>query len=81
MQLIANWRAVLVRAWSMRLMFLAAILSGIEAALPAFSDLFPPNLFGAITALVVSAAMVARLLPQPSLAPAESADAHEEAGV
>ena len=81
MQLIANWRAVLLRAWSMRLMFLAAVLSGIESALPSFADLFPPNLFGALTALVVSAAMVARMIPQPSLAPEEPADAHEEAGV
>jgi hypothetical protein len=34
MKLVANWRAVLRCAWSIRLMILAGLLSGVEVALP-----------------------------------------------
>ncbi len=34
MRLVDNWRRVLARAWSVRLIVLAALLSGIEGALP-----------------------------------------------
>ncbi|MEP9388208.1 hypothetical protein [Mesorhizobium sp. KR9-304] len=39
MRLVANWRAVLTRAWSMRLMSLAGLLSGMEIALPLIDGL------------------------------------------
>ena len=35
MTLVANWRAVLRRAWSVRLMLVAAVLSAAEVALAA----------------------------------------------
>jgi hydrogenase/urease accessory protein HupE len=34
MTLIWNWKAVLKRAWSIRLIVVAAVLSGLEVALP-----------------------------------------------
>jgi len=66
MQLVDNWRWVLRRAWSIRLMILAGILSGIEIALPildGFLDM-PRGLFAAGSALTTAAAFVARLLAQ-----------------
>ena len=40
MHLVNNWRAVLARAWSIRLMILAGVLSGVEAGLAMFPDVF-----------------------------------------
>ncbi|RYE43597.1 MAG: hypothetical protein EOP24_27620 [Hyphomicrobiales bacterium] len=65
---IADWRRVLKHAWSVRLMIVAALLSGAEAALP-FLDLpIPAGLFAILTLLVTVAAFVARFIVQRSLA-------------
>lgn len=67
MRLIHNWRELLRRAWSLRLMFLAAILSGVEVALPFFAESVPRGAFAALSALTVAAAFVARLVAQRGL--------------
>lgn len=66
MSVIENWRAVLTRAWSVRLIILAGLLSGAEIAVQLggnWADL-PPGLFSALAGLVSAAALVARLLAQ-----------------
>ncbi len=71
--LVTNWRAVLKRAWSVRLMLLAGALSGLEFALP-YLDSFvpiPPRLFAALSGLTVGAAFVARLVAQKGIADAD----------
>lgn len=60
---ISNWRQVLRYAWSIRLMLLAALLSGFEVALPFFTDI-PTGIFAALSALTTAAAFVARLVAQ-----------------
>lgn len=64
--LIANWRSVLKRAWSIRLLLLAGILSGLEVALPLVGPSLPfsPEARAATLFIVVAAAFVARLLAQ-----------------
>lgn len=68
MILVANWRRVLKRAWSIRLMILAGVLSGVEVilSLPDIADRldWPQGLFAAASGLVTAAAFVARLLAQ-----------------
>jgi hypothetical protein len=64
---VPNWRAVLRKAWSMRLMFLAAVLSGAEIALPLFSESIPRGSFAALSFFTVAAAFVARLVAQEGL--------------
>lgn len=71
MHLIPNWRAVIARAWSMRLMFLAALLSGVEVILPFFPEAFPHGVFAALSGLVVAAAFVARIVAQRGVTPPE----------
>lgn len=69
LKLVANWRVVLRKAWSIRLMALAAVLSGLEVALP-FMDVNPDGphgWFAAASALTVGAAFVARLLAQKGI--------------
>jgi len=64
--LLPDWRYVLRRAWSIRLMLVAGLLSGCEAILPLFSDSFPMPRWAssALVAVVIMAAFVTRLLAQ-----------------
>lgn len=67
----ANWRSILFRAWSVRLIALAALLSGLEIALPFAFDGFPniPPLWRAGVMLVLCAgAFIARFITQSNMA-------------
>lgn len=64
MAFIPDWKKVLRRAWSIRLMLLAGLLSGCEVVLPLFVDAIPRNLFAVLSMLTVMGAMVARLVAQ-----------------
>lgn len=74
MQLIENWRVVLRKAWSSRLILLAAGLSGVEVVLPFLQSALPVGLFALASFLVTAAALVARLVAQPQLHDHESDD-------
>jgi hypothetical protein len=67
MRLIANWRAILRKAWSVRLMIIAGILSGAEVILPLFIDALPRNLFAALSMFTITGAFVARIVAQKGL--------------
>lgn len=66
MRPVANWRAVLRRAWSIRLIVIAGLLSGIEVALPLAGDALPlpSGLFAGLSLIVTAAAFVARIVAQ-----------------
>lgn len=65
-ELIPDWKRVLRRAWSIRLMLLAGLLSGLEAILPIVMDSIPWPRWVASTviSLVVGLAFVTRLMAQ-----------------
>ncbi len=67
MNLISNWRRVLRNAWSVRLMILAALLSGAEVALPFLGDFIAPGRLALLSALATSGAFVARFLAQRNM--------------
>lgn len=69
LRVISNWRAVLRYAWSVKLMILAAILTGLEAALPLLGDLLPipPGWFAAASFAVVMGAFAARFFVQQKI--------------
>lgn len=71
--LVQNWRQVLKRAWSVRLMIIAAILSGLEVALPLIDGVveIPPGVFAALSGLTVAGAFTARLLVQKGVSNAD----------
>jgi hypothetical protein len=81
MNLVSNWRAVLRRAWSIRLMILAGILSGLEVilSLPDIADRldWPQGIFAALSGLTTAAAFVARLIAQAGVT--NEADDEEQA--
>ena len=71
MKLASNWKRVLRHAWSVRLIVIAGILSGIEAVLPLIGA-FPVSeaiqiAIAIATPIVVAAAFVARIVAQEKL--------------
>lgn len=64
MKLSPDWRRILKRAWSVRWMALAGILSGLEAALPFFTDRIPPGLMAVASVLAVGGGFIARIVVQ-----------------
>lgn len=64
-----DWRAILRRAWSIRLLIIAGLLSGAEVALPLLDEsVLPQGALAALSAVVTGAALVARLLAQRGIA-------------
>lgn len=63
-----DWKAIVKKAWSIRLMLLAGLLSAVEVVLPFFSDAMPRGVFAALSGLSVGGAFVARLVAQKDMA-------------
>lgn len=64
--LIANWWQVLKRAWSIRWIVVAGLLSGLEVILPiidSYSNI-PRGLFAALSGFATCGALISRLLVQ-----------------
>lgn len=70
MKLLDDWKMVLRRAWSVRLILLAGLLSGIEVALPLLDSVvsLPRGLFAGLSAIMTAGAFVARLLARKEVA-------------
>lgn len=62
-----NWKTIVRKAWSIRFMLLAGVLSGVEVAVPFFEHSLPRGLFAGLSGLSVGAAFVARLVAQKEL--------------
>jgi len=67
MKLYDNWRNILKKAWSIRLMILAAVLSAVEVVLPLFADDIPRGWFAGLSGVTVAGAFVARLIAQQGI--------------
>ena len=64
MTLQSSWKKIVQKAWSFRLMLLAGFLSGAEVILPLFIDSIPRNVFAGLSMVVITGAMVARVVAQ-----------------
>lgn len=67
MKLLSDWRDILRRAWSVRLIILAGVLSGAEVALSLVAPGtlgIPTSTFAIASGMVSMAAVVARILAQ-----------------
>lgn len=67
MQIKHDWRDVVRRAWSVKFMALAFVLTMAEVMLPFFSDAVPPKLFAVLSGLAVAGAFVSRLVAQKDM--------------
>ena len=59
-----NWKTILRKAWSVRLILLAGLLSGVEAAMPFIDGQMPRGVFAVASLIVTGAAFIARILAQ-----------------
>lgn len=64
MKLLPNWKTLIRKAWSIRLMILAGALSAAEIVLPMFADSIPRGVFAIMTTIAVAGAFIARLIAQ-----------------
>ena len=67
MNLVPEWKRLIRKAWSIRLVALAGLLSGCEVVLPLFVDTIPRNLFAALSMCSAIAAGIARVVAQPKM--------------
>lgn len=64
LSLYQNWRQIVRKAWSIRFIILAGLLSGCEVILPLFSEAIPARLFASLSFVAVAAAFIARIVAQ-----------------
>lgn len=67
MKLYDNWKDIIRKAWSIRFIVLAALLSGAEVILPFFADSFPRGVFAVLTFGAVAGAFISRIVAQKDL--------------
>lgn len=70
LSLYKNWKTLLKKAWSMRLMAVAGLLTGVEAILPFLTEYVPQSFrgwFAAAAFVVTAAAFMARLVAQKGI--------------
>jgi hypothetical protein len=62
-----NWKQVVRKAWSIRLVALSCVFTAAEVVVPMYSDAFPRNTFALLSAFTAIGALVARVLMQNNL--------------
>jgi hypothetical protein len=76
MRLHREWRKIVRHAWSVRLLFLAGLLQGLEAIMPLLPSFLsiPTPAFAVATAVVIALAFVAKLIAQKEFEEDKDAD-------
>jgi hypothetical protein len=64
MKLYTNWKEILTKAWSIKFIILAGVLSASEVILPLFFDYFDRGTFAVLSFVAVSGAFISRLIAQ-----------------
>jgi hypothetical protein len=67
MNLIDDWRRVVRTAWSIRLIALAGLFSGLDAILPLFVADLPRGIFAALSLVAAMGGAWARVVQQPKM--------------
>jgi hypothetical protein len=64
MRLLDDWDRVVKKAWSFRLLALAAVFTVAEILLPLVGAEMPPVLFSVLSGLAIVGAMITRVIAQ-----------------
>ena len=67
MKLYTNWKEIVKKAWSIKFIILAGVLSASEVILPLFFDYFDRGTFAILSFIAVSGAFVSRLIAQKDI--------------
>ena len=66
-QLHPDWKRIVRRAWSIRLVALSGLLAGCEVVVPLFADSMPRNCFAGLSMLAALGGAFARVVDQPKM--------------
>lgn len=64
MKLYDNWKEITRKAWSIKFIIIAGLLSAGEVIVPLYADSIPRNTFAILSAFFCGAAFIARLVAQ-----------------
>ena len=67
MKLVYDWKRILKRAWSVRLMALSFAFQGFELLLPLFVDSMPRGIFSLLSLVALAGGLWARFVAQPTM--------------
>lgn len=67
MRPLPDWQRILRKAWSIRLMVLAGLLTGCEAVLPLYQDAIPRGTFAVLSMIAIVGGMLARIAVQKDM--------------
>ena len=67
MKLYSNWKDIVTKAWSIKFIILAGVLSATEVILPLFFDYFDRGAFAVLSFIAVSGAFVSRIVAQKGI--------------
>jgi hypothetical protein len=67
MKLYNNWKDIVKKAWSIKFIILAGLLSAAEVILPLFFDYFDRGTFAVLSFIAVSGAFVSRIIAQKDI--------------
>jgi TRAP-type C4-dicarboxylate transport system permease small subunit len=74
-RLVDNWQTVALKAWSMRWMYAATALGGVEVVLPLFEDSLVKSIgrgvFAALSVLALLLGIVSRVIQQKEISGAD----------
>jgi hypothetical protein len=67
MKLDRQWALIVKRAWSIKFIILAGLLTAVEVILPLFQDNIPKHIFAVLTLAAVAGAFISRIVVQKDL--------------
>jgi hypothetical protein len=67
MKLYNNWKDIVKKAWSVKFILLAGLLSATEVILPLFFDYFDRGTFAILSFIAVSGAFISRIVAQKDI--------------
>ena len=64
MNLAPDWKKILKKAWSVRLLVVSALFTAAEVVVPLFYDQLPRNMFALLSGVTAAGALIARVTLQ-----------------
>lgn len=69
MTLLEDWKAILKKAWSVRLALIAAFFTGLQALLPLLDPGYKSIWFAVLSFIAAGGAVASRIIAQPDTLP------------
>lgn len=69
MTLLEDWKAILKKAWSVRLALIAALFSGLQTILPILDPGYKSVWFAVLSFIAAGGAVASRIIAQPNTLP------------